>query len=450
MQRSSTGMLVRFDEDRRADLLRERVEGDLSPFTDALSVRDWVLGGVTIALLSFSEDTIDFICLARKRKQVVTSKNRVEFSSIVSLSPISIKALEARLSQQIQKHFIRVSRGVGGIFPQATWLLLLDAIKAERPGIASEIDRLVGLLQFSGYRITGDSAEILLQERDALGIALDIFSGSNKLRDRVLGEWAPSEEQLAEIDEEEQTAELAPRVGGISSFIKGIPKQYLQEEAAIQHDLFNWPGMTPMHAAGVSVFNSGDRRLEVIYANRNSLEQTLGVDLLYYNESFQSFVLVQYKLMREENGEMLYRPDPQLRSELALMDSFSTANRLTGSISTHEQFRLNDDGFMLKLVPQKGLRPASGELIKGMYVAREYMNFLIGPNGPVGPRRGSKITFENAPRYMTNSQFTAFVNEGWIGTRGVQSSDIRTMLERFYETGRALVVARENKNIFVA
>lgn len=438
-------MLVRFDEDRRADLLRERVEGDFSPFTDALSVRDWALGDAAIALLSFTEETIDFICLARKRNQVVTSKNRIEFSSIVSLNGISIAAIEAHLSQQIQRHFIRVSRGVGGIFPPATWASLLDAIKVERPDIATEIDRLVALLQFAGYRIFGEAAEILLQERDALGIALDIFSGSNKLRDRVLGEWAPNEEQLTELDEGEKTARFVSRPGAISSFIKGIPQQYIQEEAAIQHDLFSWPGMAPMHQAGVSVFESGDRRLEVIYANRNDLEHTLGVDLLYYNEDFQLFVLVQYKLMREEGDEMLYRPDAQLRSELALMDKFSATYRTTGSISTHEQFRLNDDGFMLKLVPQKGLRPASGELIKGMYVSREYMHFLLGPNGPVGSRGGPKITFDNAPRYMTNSQFTAFVNEGWIGTRGVQTAEIRAMLERFYKTGRAVVVARESR-----
>ena len=439
-------MLVRFDEDRRTDLLRDRVEGDYSPFTDALSVSDWVLGDVTVALLSFSEKTIDFICLARKRNQVVTSKNRIEFSSIVSLNGILIETIEARLSQQIQKHFIRVSSGVGGIYPPATWSQLLTAITDERPDIAGEIDRLVALLQFARYRITGDAAEILLQERDALGIALDIFSGSNKLRDRVLGEWAPSEDQLTELDEDEKTAKFTSRPGAISSFMKGIPLQYIQEEAAIQHDLFNWPGMTPIHEAGISVFKSGDRRLEVIYANRNDLEHTLGVDLLYYNESFQLFVLVQYKLMHEHNGEMLYRPDPQLHSELALMDAFSATNRMAGSISAHEQFRLNEDGFMLKFIPQKGLRPASGELIKGMYVSREYMHFLLGPNGPVGPRGGSKITFDNAPRYMTNSQFTAFVNEGWIGTRGVQSAEIRTMLELFYETGRAVVVAREKSD----
>ncbi len=446
MKRPTTGILVRFDEEKRADLLRERVEGDFSPFTDALSVRDWVLGEMTIALLSFSKETIDYICIARKRKQVVTSKNRIEFSSILSLNDIPIRAIEERLSQNIQRHFIQVSSGIGGIIPSTTWIHLLSSIKAERPDTASGIDRLVGLLQFSGYKLTGNAAEILIQERDALGIALDIFSGSNKLRDRVLGEWAPSEEQLTDLNEVEKTAKLISRTGGKSSFIKGIPQQYLQEEAAIQHDLFNWPGMTPMHEAGISIFESGNRRLEVIYANRNDLEHTLGVDLLYYNESFELFVLVQYKLMHEENGEMLYRPNSQLHSELERMDAFSAAKRLTGSISTHEQFRLNEDGFMLKLVPQKGLSPASGELTKGMYITREYMHFLIGPDGPVGPKNGSKITFENSPRYMTNSQFTSFVNEGWIGTRGIQSADIRAMLEQFYETGRAVVVAREKQN----
>ena len=446
MPRNITGILVRFDELRRTDLIRERLDGDFAEFTDALSIQDWPIGKVTIALLAFSKETIDFISIARKSDEVVTSKNRIKFSSIVNLNSISIDALEARISQKIQPHFIRVSSGVGGVFPPATWLSLITAVKAERPNIAHDIDRLTSLLQFSGYRIYGNNADLLLQERDAIGIALDIFSGSNKLRDRVLSEWAPSQEQLTEIDDVEKTAKFISKPGAISSFMRGIPNQYLQEEAAIQHDLFNWPGMTPMHKAGISIFESGSRRLEVIYANRNALEHTLGVDLLYYNESFELFVLVQYKIMRGEDNKMVYRPDPQLRSELALMNDFSVTHKTDIPMSTHEQFRLNDDGFMLKLVPQKGLSPASGELIKGMYLPREYMNFLIGENGPTGPKGGSKITFDNAPRYITNSQFTAFVNEGWIGTRRIESDDIREILKNFYETGRAVVVARERRD----
>ena len=444
MSKSPTGILVRFDESRRSDLLKERVEGQFSPFTDALSVRNWGFGGAAIALLSFSDKTIDYICLARKGKLVVTSKNRIQFSSVVSLNGIPIETIETKLSQQIQKHFIRVTSGIGGAFPTETFGELLAAIKDIRPNSSNEIERLLSLLKFSGYKITGEAADVMLQERDALGIALDIFSGSNKLRDSVLGEWAPNEAQLTDVSETDKTAELVSSSKGTSSFMSGIPQKYIAEETALQHDLYNWPDMSPMHIAGKSIFSAGNRRLEVIYANRNDLEHTLGIDLLYYNESFQLFVLIQYKRMSEDNnGEMHYRPDPQMIKELARMDAFSKENRSADPITAHEQFRLNDDGFMFKLVPQRGLSPASGELIKGMYVTREYMHFLLGPNGPAGPRGGSKITFSNASRYLTNSQFTTYVNEGWIGTRGVQSEQIKYILKHFNETGRALVFAKE-------
>jgi hypothetical protein len=319
----------------------------------------------------------------------------------------------------------------------------LDAIKAERPECFSEIDRLIALLKFADYKIIGKTAEILLQERDAIGIALDIFSGGNKLRDSTLSEWAPNENEITVLNESEKIAQFKSRLQGISSFMGGLSQQHFQEETAIQHDLFNWPDMAQVNIAGVSVFESGNRRLEVMYANRNDLEHTLGVDLIYYNESFELFVLVQYKLMHKEGEEFLYRPDAQLHDELARMDEFNHKYSHNGSILTHEQFRLNDNGFLIKLVPQRGLTPASGELIKGMYLSHEYMHFLLGANGPTGPRGGSKITFENAPRYMTNSQFAEFVNNGWIGTRGVQSTEISILLKRFYETGRAVVVAVE-------
>lgn len=61
-------------------------------------------------------------------------------------------------------------------------------------------------------------------------------------------------------------------------FLNGIAPKYLTEEAAIQHDLLNWPGVTDGHISGQSVFELGQRHLEVVYANRDSLEATFGVD----------------------------------------------------------------------------------------------------------------------------------------------------------------------------
>lgn len=99
---------------------------------------------------------------------------------------------------------------------------------------------------------------------------------------------------------------------------------------------------------------------------------------------------------------------------------------------------------MVKFVPSTGLMPASGELIKGMYIPREYLHFLLGNNGPKGPMGGSQITFENAPRYLTNSQFAESIHAGWIGTRGVQSKALGDILRQFYESGRAILFAYES------
>lgn len=408
-----------------------------------MSVPDWALGQLNIALLGFSNSTIDYIALAKKGKRVVTSKYRVEFSGMVNLGSISVAAIESRLNERIQRYFVKASLGAGGLIPEVTWAALIAAIKTERPSLVDDIDRIIALKRYSGFHLHGDAADILLQEREALGISLDIFSGSNQLRDQVLREWAPFEDTVKDVDEQKATARLANPGVGRSSFIKGIPQRYLQEESALQHDLFNWPGMTPQHEAGVSVFTQGNRQLEVHYANRNALENTLGVDLIYYNESFELFVLVQYKLMREENDLLLFRPDQQLRDELSRMDEFYRNIHSTAAIQSHKEYRLNDDGFMLKFVPSKGLKPASGELIKGMYIPREYMHFLLGPYGPKGPQGGTQITFDGAPRYLTNSQFTASIHEGWIGTRGVQTETLATLIQQFYETGRATIVAYE-------
>lgn len=446
MPNKTTGMLLHFNEERRSDLIQDRIEGDYKSFSDALSVPDWTLGQLNIALICFTDSTIDYIALAKKGKRVVTSKNRIDFSGLVNLQAVPIQTVESLLNIKLQRYFIKVSQGTGGVIPSATWEALISAIKTTRPDLVEDIDRLLSLRRYSGYRLSGEAADILLQEREALGIALSIFSGSNQLRDQVLSEWAPYDDTVVEVNEENATATLANLVTGRSSFMKGIPQRYIQEESAIQHDLFNWPDMTPLHEAGVSVFEQGGRRLEVHYANRNALEHTLGVDLIYYNEKFQLFALVQYKLMREEGDIFLYRPDSQLGIELARMDKVYQSIRNAAPIQSHEEYRLNDDGFLLKLVPATGLRPASGELIKGMYIPREYMHFLTGPNGPKGTRGGSQITFANTPRYLTNSQFAQCIHDGWIGTRGVQSNTLASTLKQFYETGRAVLVAYETES----
>jgi len=462
MANRELGLLIYFDEERRQVTIREYID-EMRPFSDTLSVEDWPIptGQYILSLLTFSGETIDYMALASRGNRVATAKYRVEFSEYVDLQGIPLQTLESRLNARIRRYFINTSSGSGGLFPPATWSALLETIRSERPDLDAEIDRLLSLSLYSGVRFGGEAADILLQERDALGVSLDIFSGNNKLRKRVLGGWSPPEDSVTDFRADMENVHLAAMLTDLppnrQSFLQGISERYhkeepaeqqnlfIQEESAIQHDLFNWPEMTVKHISGRSVFGQGDRRLEVTYANRNSLEKTLGVDLVYFNQPFGQFVLVQYKLMSKESTAMMYRPDEQLRKELERMDTVFHSLRIDTEIQAHEEYRLSEDGFVLKLVPNQGLQPASGELIPGMYIPRQYMHFLLGKNGPKGPNGGIQITFENAPRYLNNTQFADSVRSGWIGTRGVQSDQLHEVIRQYYETGKAVMVAIASK-----
>jgi hypothetical protein len=440
------GLIIFFDEERRSDLIQELSEGGYSSFSDALSVDDWDIKQNSLALLSFSPEMIDYICIASKGNRVATSKSRVNFSEIVKLGQIRISKIESRLNENVRRYFISSTQGYGGRVPKQTWQKILEAIAEINPNVATEIARLRSLGKYSGYRLHSSTAEVLMQEREALGISLEIFSGNNKLRDSVLRTWAPAEDSVIDINDEEKEGKLELPSQTKSSFLRGISSRYFQEESALQHDLFNWNGMTPCHESGVSVFQSGQRKLEIIYANKNDLEKTLGVDLIYYNDTYKSFTLLQYKLMKQNGSdEFYYRPDKQLEKELARMTEFSS-KQSSGITPLHEDYRLCTEGFLLKLVPNRGLQPASGELIKGMYLTKTYVDFLLSEHGPKGDRDGRLITFKNSPRYLTNVEFAQMVNRGWIGTAGTTSEAIGALIKEFYESGRALLVAYETVN----
>lgn len=439
----NTGLLISFSRDEEPDLIVESEAGGYQPFSEVYNSSNWDSGPVAIALISFGGETFDYIAIAKRGNRVVTAKYRIDFSSLVNLNSISIELIESKLEQKLRSFFLRARRTEGKISP-ATWLKVLNLIKVERPALASEIDRVIRLARFAGFQFNGKYAEVLALEREAIGISLDIFSGNNQLREAVLSEWVPENDSITSINETNLTANINAPNSDQLSFLSGIPTYHLVEENALQHDLMNWPDMSTKHSVGYSIFRQGERRLELIYANRNALEKTLGVDLIYFNSAFEQFVLVQYKAMRTEGDFAVYRPDPQLIEELARMNSFNKKFRRSAPISSNAQYRLNSDGFFLKLVPKATLRPATGELIKGMYLPLEYANFLVSDSGPKGPKKGSVITFKNAPRYLTNSQFSSGVNQGWLGSSGTQTEVLKMLIKQYYETGRAVVVAFEN------
>lgn len=130
------------------------------------------------------------------------------------------------------------------------------------------------------------------------------------------------------------------------------------EDRVIEHDARTVSGFDLIKSdiTGRAVFEGQDGRiLEVITANRGKLENVLGVDLIYFNRTKRSIVMVQYKMMDpivDANGKVVdwsYRPNDQLMEEIQRMKSF-VKNGLPGEF----EYRFNAEVFYLKFVKRDG------------------------------------------------------------------------------------------------
>ena len=210
------------------------------------------------------------------------------------------------------------------------------------------------------------------------------------------------------------------------------------------NDLGRFPGLEAVrnmpHAT--AVFADEQVQLTVVMANRLSLEQQTGADLIYRNETYGSVVMVQYKAMNHEGSTPVFRlPNDQLEKELKRMEV------LWDQLGGHppdadiDGFRLKENPFFLKLCPRIVFDPDDTGLVKGMYFPLEYWRRLECVSDIRGRRAGKVVTFYSAGRYFDNTTFTQLVAGGWIGTTAGQTAQLDEVVREVLKTGRAVTVA---------
>jgi hypothetical protein len=426
-----SGYIVVFEEALRADLLKARGSDD-GRFTDALSAPDWRIKESEVCFVSFDARSLESACLAKRGARVVTGKYRVEFSDFVDLGDLRISDIEERMKVSLRKHFTRSISGWGQRVPPATWSDLVRVVQELRPSQAEGIDRLLQLRERNTESFHGFAAQTVALERDAVGISLDILDKSARLRKTTLVSWIPPEKEMV-------------------PFLQGIEAVRLTEEQMLVHDSGVFPGGLMARTTVSARFHLGDRILDVIYQNRTSVEKTLGVDLIYYNQTFDAYTLVQYKRMTGEKvcgetvHEAVFRPsaDENFRAEMKRMEDFRSENPDEWMPPRDcSSFRLDGDGFFFKFCPSVVLEPLSADLIKGIYLPRQYLESLLRSELTDGMRGGKVITFENVQRHLTNTEFAWLVREGWLGTREISTRAITDVIAGALDAEKAVIHAR--------
>jgi hypothetical protein len=155
------------------------------------------------------------------------------------------------------------------------------------------------------------------------------------------------------------------------------------------------------------IFRSHGRQLFIVNANREPAERVMGVDLIYFNHSRNSLILVQYKkLDAAQNGR--YRPDgdSNLNKELSRMralDRYVDSLRKEG-----DEFRLLPSPSWIKLCHPLPYIPNSADMIHGMYLARSHFEQLRDDDRLKGPRGGVNFSYRTVPNYLDNTTFSRF------------------------------------------
>ena len=372
------------------------------------------------------------IGLGRRGVRAGTGMSRLNIDKAEKLAnPLSVRKLLNRLPKRnavsVRKRFRS-----GGLLTDKGFTAVVEVIRQIAPQASTLLEHFSQTRTERIRRLSERERNNLAQQKEALLTALLIAGIS---RDPVQ-EWTPSDETPV-------------------SFLDGLPSVRLREDPMVVHDLQNLPGFEVIktYPYGAAVFESEatSERLTVILANRLPLEEQTGTDLIYFNETYQSFVMVQYKAMEREDRhvgptEAVYRlPNTQLKEELARMDGVLDALKACPPNTGIGGFRLTENPFFLKLCPRLVFNPDSVGLIPGMYLPLDYWKLLENDPGIKGPKGGLRITYENAKRHFDNTSFTTVVSKAWVGTTPSQSQLLQNVIRTTLEAGKAVAIAIKPK-----
>lgn len=425
------GYILRVPDHRRELLLEEAEHGGSfyrsTPFvSEPVPVFDHSRRAPLAVFASFEDGLITHIADGRKGQSAGTGLVRLNLEHLQPLMrPVSFDDVLSGTDRRVRHHLKR-RLDEGGLLPPKSLGAFVDRITELDPTIGPRLARFSARRARALRRLEPRARENLAYQKEALGLALEI---AGLARDELLS-WQPSD-------------------SGQQSFLDGLPGAQVREDAMLLSDFSTVPGFQPMGEVthyGSKVFSSEQDpsvRLTVIMANRLPLEQQTGADLIYFNEAYRSFVMVQYKAMekRDEETEFRWREKDQFCDEIARMNALVQELRKVPSGNDPDGFRFADNPFFLKFCPRVVFNPDDKGLFKGIYLPLDLWKRADAAGRFTGKRGGKVLTYENVGRRINNSEFVTLVAGSWVGTSIEQSVVLGDLIRTVLATGKTATIA---------
>jgi hypothetical protein len=426
------GLWITAGSDKLADAVLKSIEHS-DQFSTTVTQSAIKPRHAEIAIVSLHGTSVDYIGISQVGRKVATGQVTIAISNLVAIDSLPCEEIDAKLPARFSKWFFPRSEGAWRPTPRL-WEELLKIIRAERPKAGPSFDELNRMVAASRPVIGRKEGGLEVFERDAVASALQTFGGS-AFRKKVLKRAGPP-----------------PTNPAVAPFLSQLREVSVREDPQITHDQSAFPGMEVARrdVIGSVVLTNGLEDLTILNCNRQPLEQTLGVDLIYYSHRYDSFVLVQYKRMTDGTQGAEYRPgnDASHHKELQRMIAAEDVLRQLPKMNDAgtSDFRLSGRPFYIKLCEPKAKAALDAGMVSGMYVPLDLWRSLLSSPEALGPKGGIVITWENCTRRFNNGEFTNLLRQGWIGSASGESKALSKIVEAVLASGRMLVLAATTAN----
>lgn len=386
--------------------------------------KDWDRdGGAGLTLLlarSGDGDVVSRLGWTTRLKRSGDDDQVLEVSRVEPVDPpVPYSSVTQRLAGRFASHLV-----AEGQLSDGTGRALVEALVEERPELRNIVSRIEGVAD--KYPVAGSpGGQIMAVQRDASIVAV-------RMAGMDVSDFARWERPRAMSADDE----IPP------AFVGRIPGGRTMEDKQIDHDshtMLGWLSRQTQHLSWRE-FTGFGQRLFVANVNNDAAELTLGVDLIYYNETRGSMVLVQYKkLDASKNGFYYPDSDKQLAKELVRMraaDRYVARHR-----RGEDEFRFVSGPSWIKLCPPQAYIPQTADMVPGMYFSLDHFNRLRADPRLKGPHGGTRLGYANVPSYLDNTMFSKLVETGFIGTSGVSTDLVHQQVIRSFNGHKALVFA---------
>lgn len=403
-------------------------------FTEGASIPDLHPPRVGLYLVGLSRDKADMLAIGVSTGTTQTGSARIKIKKIVRFDQSSLADIipDDDFGKKLRRTIIKQNKLPVG---SGTFNSMLRNIERIFPEIVPRIDKLVKIANGIDFDADAQKATLFAQQQDALRSA---FAGFSLRRPGYEDEWEPDEydESLTYLD----------------GFQDHNSAEHVTEDDIAIHDHAYFPGFVndDKYHLKTNAFTDGQNTILVTMANRNAIEDVLGIDLIYYNEFSEAFCLVQYKRMNKKGGRYTYytSSDGNYEKDIRLMtahtatfESIEKAYIGNDLNICYDSYRLFGSPFFFKFSGSSQFYPFHNKVIPGHYLSFDMWQALARESEQKGITL--KASAETLTKFISPNEFCELLKRGMIGSRRCSADAVVQVLAECLRGNRSVVFAHK-------